>query len=133
MANDIGPTRPKYIVTIIIIFPILSKKDVKFLDKPTVAVALAVSYKISTIDLSIVKLNNIVEIIKIINDIVVTATAFLVISLDKFLLNNTTTYLFLTDAIAIATSETAVMVFIPPAVPTGEPPINIKIKHTITD
>ena len=30
-------------------------------------------------------------------------------------------------------SDTAVIVFIPPAVPTGEPPINIKIKHTITD
>ena len=51
----------------------------------------------------------------------------------KFLLNNTTSFLFLIDAIAIANKDTAVIVFIPPAVPTGEPPINIRIKHIITD
>ena len=31
------------------------------------------------------------------------------------------------EAIAIANNDTKVIVFIPPAVPTGEPPINIKI------
>ena len=34
---------------------------------------------------------------------------------------------------AFERNDTAVIVFIPPAVPTGEPPINIKIIHTITD
>ena len=63
IANDIGPILPKYIVNIIIIFPILFKDTVKFLESPTVAVALAVSYNISTILLSIVKLNNIVDVI----------------------------------------------------------------------
>ena len=73
-----------------------------------------------------------VEINIILNDIHVTATAFLVISLDKFLLNITTSFLFLIDAIATANSDTIVIVLIPPAVPTGLPPININIKLTKT-
>ena len=42
-AKDIGPTRPKYIVAIIMHLPKVFKKGVRFLDKPTVAVALTVS------------------------------------------------------------------------------------------
>lgn len=43
ITSDIGPTRPRYIVTIIISFPHILSIGVKFLVRPTVAVALTVS------------------------------------------------------------------------------------------
>ena len=42
-ASEIGPTLPKYIVTMIISFPIVLSVAVRFLESPTVAVALTVS------------------------------------------------------------------------------------------
>ena len=132
IASEIGPTLPKYIVIIIIILPNKFKELVKFLERPTVAVALTVSYNISVIDASIVNDSNNVDKNIIENDIHVTATAFLVISLESVLLNKTTPFLFLIQAIAIATNDTIVTVLIPPAVPTGEPPININIKQINT-
>jgi hypothetical protein len=42
-ASEIGPTLPKYIVAIIIRFPKISRVAVRFLESPTVAVALTVS------------------------------------------------------------------------------------------
>ena len=42
-ASEIGPTRPKYIVAMMIPFPISFRNGVRFLDNPTVAVALTVS------------------------------------------------------------------------------------------
>ena len=45
--------------------------------------------------------------------------------------NTSNTYLLANNY--FANNDTAVLVFIPPAVPTGEPPINIRIKHIITD
>ena len=42
-ANEIGPTLPKYMVIIIIIFPARFSVGVNALESPTVAVALTVS------------------------------------------------------------------------------------------
>ena len=43
IAREIGPTLPKYIVLIMIIFPKRLRDEVRFLESPTVAVALTVS------------------------------------------------------------------------------------------
>ena len=74
-----------------------------------------------------------VEIKTIINDIQVTATDFFTVCLDMFLLNSETSFLFFIAEYAVANKTTIVIVFTPPAVPTGEPPMNIKIKQTIAD
>ncbi len=50
---DIGPTLPKYIVKIIIIFPTLLSVPVRPRESPTVAVALTVSYRISSAGASV--------------------------------------------------------------------------------
>ena len=42
--RDMGPTLPRYMVTIIISFPQRFSMEVRFLLNPTVAVALTVSY-----------------------------------------------------------------------------------------
>lgn len=39
-AREIGPTLPRYIVAITIAFPMILRHGVRFLDSPTVAVAL---------------------------------------------------------------------------------------------
>jgi UDP-N-acetylmuramoyl-tripeptide--D-alanyl-D-alanine ligase len=46
-AREIGPTLPKYIVAVIINLPTALRLEVRFLERPTVAVALTVSYAIS--------------------------------------------------------------------------------------
>ena len=43
MAKEMGPTLPKYIVTIMMNFPTVLSDEVRFLESPTVAVALPVS------------------------------------------------------------------------------------------
>ena len=43
IAREIGPTLPRYIVKIIMIFPKVLRRGVRFLVRPTVAVALTVS------------------------------------------------------------------------------------------
>ena len=53
IAMDIGPTLPKYMVKIIIIFPTLLSVPVKPRESPTVAVALTVSYRISSAGASV--------------------------------------------------------------------------------
>ena len=69
----------------------------------------------------------------IIKDIHVTATALLTACFVSCLPNTSVFSLFRTEANADATSTAKVTVFIPPAVPTGEPPINIKSKQTNAD
>ena len=75
--------------------------------------------------------SNTVDINIIEKDMLVTATAFRVICLDKFLSNNDTSFLFFIAEYAVANNTMIVTVLIPPAVPTGEPPINIKNKQKI--
>ena len=132
-ASEIGPILPKNIVDIIIILPQIFKKAVKFLVSPTVAVALTVSYKISINEASQTDASKIVEINKIINDIQVTATAFLVACFDKLRLKIVISFLFFIVAKAVEIKTTIVTVFTPPAVPMGEPPINIKRRHIIAE
>ena len=77
MTKDIGPTLPKYIVTIIIIFPHTFSIGVKFLVSPTVAVALAVSYNMSSAFAFVQVAKSIVDVNIIKNDMHTTATALL--------------------------------------------------------
>ena len=74
-----------------------------------------------------------VEINTIAKDILATATALFVICLDRVLLNNDTSFLFLIAEYAVENNTIIVTVLIPPAVPTGEPPINIKNKQRIAE
>ena len=60
-----------------------------------------------------------------VNDVVNTAIAFLIDFSDICLLNTSTVLLFLITETAEANKTRNVTVFIPPAVPTGEPPMNI--------
>ena len=133
IANEIGPTRPKYIVAERISFPQILRDDVKFRDKPTVAVALTVSNIISSAGAFVHIESKIVETAITIKDVLVTATAFLVICFDKSLLNRDTSFLPRIVAMDVANKTTTVTVLIPPAVPMGEPPINISIRHVIAD
>ena len=64
-------------VIIIIILPQIVNVDVKFLVRPTVAVALMVSYTISRALASVTVANNTVEVNITIKDTLVTATALL--------------------------------------------------------
>ena len=58
---------------------------------------------------------------------VVTAIALRIVVSVKRRLNKDTSFLFLTTVIDVSNKITIVTVLIPPAVPTGEPPININI------
>ena len=80
MAREIGPTRPKYMVAMIISFPQMFKNGVRFRVRPTVAVALTVSYKISNASACVTAESNIVETNIIVKDIQTTAVALLTTS-----------------------------------------------------
>ena len=133
VANEIGPTRPKYIVAEMITLPQTFSEEVKFLDSPTVAVALTVSKTTSRAGASVDSESNIVERATMMKDENATAIAFLEARVERFLLNKVTSFLPRTVAIVVAIKTTMVTVLIPPAVPTGEPPINIKIRQMIDD
>ena len=60
----------------------------------------------------------------------ITATDLLTACLGIDLCNKDVSSLFLIVAIAEATKTAAVTVLIPPAVPVGEPPMNIRINDT---
>ena len=128
--SEIGPTLPKYIVIITTIFPKRLSVDVKFLVRPTVAVALTVSYIISRILALVDAHKRIVEIDIIAKDTPKTATDLFTDCLGIALCNKHVCSLFLIVETAEATRTAAVTVFIPPAVPVGEPPINISINDT---
>jgi hypothetical protein len=127
-AREIGPTLPKYIVAMIISLPTSLSVDVRLRESPTVAVALTVSNATSiTLAAGVTKLSSRVEATTIKPDIHTTAIALLTVCLVMLLLNKSTLSLFFTDATADAIITTIVTVLTPPAVPTGEPPINIRI------
>ena len=65
-----------------------------------------------------------------IENIDTTATALRIESVDIVRLKAEACFLFLTVANAEQSRTTAVTVLTPPAVPTGEPPTNIKISET---
>ena len=78
IANEIGPILPKYIVAAIISFPHRLREGVKLRDRPTVAVALTVSYKMSIEGASVHIASNTVATNIMMKDMLATATAFLV-------------------------------------------------------
>ena len=128
-----GPTLPKYIVTMIISFPNVLSVAVKFLESPTVAVALTVSYTASMADALPVASNSIVDAEHIVRNAAATATAFFIDPSEIRRPNREELLLFLMVASAEQISTATVTVFIPPAVPTGEPPISIKIIDTAAE
>ena len=75
MSSEIGPTLPKYMVRMITIIPGRLRDDVRFLVRPTVAVALTVSYKISIREKSVKAARSTVDVNIIKNDVHTTATA----------------------------------------------------------
>ena len=86
IANEIGLILPRYMVTMIMIFPIPFRPEVRFLVSPTVAVALAVSYIISRALLSgVTAASKTVDRNKIAKDMDVTATALFTALLGMFL------------------------------------------------
>ena len=124
-----GPTLPKYMVTMIMSLPIVLRLAVRFLESPTVAVALTVSYTASRAEALLVDIKSTVEAAQIVRKVTDTATAFLTDSSEIRLPNRAPLFLFLIVANAEQTRTAAVTVFIPPAVPMGEPPIIISIKE----
>ena len=62
-----------------------------------------------------------------------TETAFLTDSSDSRLLNNETSFLLRMTDVQVFIKTKNVTVLIPPAVPTGLPPINIKRRQIIDD
>ena len=86
IAHEIGPTLPKYIVMIIIIFPNTFKDVVKFLDKPTVAAALIVSNIISIPGAFVTADKRIIDVKTTLKNVMTTAIAFTIDCFDIVLL-----------------------------------------------
>ena len=126
-AIEIGPILPKNMVNITIYLPNSFSVAVRFLVKPTVPVALNISYITSRMPLSVVSDRSIVEIKAIVSEIKAIAEHLFMVALLICLLKTETEFLpFITEI--VESSKTAkVTVFMPPAVPTGEPPMNISI------
>ena len=133
IASDMGPTLPKYIVALIISFPSVLSVAVKFLERPTVAVALTVSYTASRAEALLVAIKSTVEMAQIVRKVTATATAFFIDSSETRRPNRVALLLFLMVANAEQTRTAMVTVFMPPAVPTGEPPISINIIDTAAE
>ena len=128
-----GPTLPKYIVTIIINLPKVLSVAVRFLESPTVAVALTVSKTASIAEALLVAIKSTVDVAHIVRNITTTATAFFIDSSEMRRPKRVAPFLFLIVASAEQTRTAIVTVFIPPAVPTGEPPTNIKMMDTAAE
>ena len=128
-----GPTLPRYIVIMTTIFPNTFSVAVKFLDRPTVAVALTVSKNASRAEASLVAKRRMVDRVHMVRNVTATATAFLTAPSEMRRPNKVALFLLLMVANAEHTRTAIVTVFIPPAVPTGEPPINIRIMDTAVE
>ena len=81
----------------------------------------------------LVAIKRIVEVAQIVRNITTTATAFLIDSSEMRRPNSVAPFLFLIVANAEQTRTAIVTVYIPPAVPTGEPPMSIKIIDTAAE
>ena len=133
MAREIGPTLPKYIVTIIMILPSMFRLDVRLRVSPTVALALTVSKIASMAGMSFVAIKIRVEREHIVINAVVTATAFFTDASEIPRPKRVALLLLRMVENAEHTKTATVTVLIPPAVPTGEPPISINIIETNVD
>ena len=130
-AREIGPTRPRYIVKIIMILPIVVSEDVSPRLKPTVAVALTDSYITSIAGASVDSDKKIMDVSITTENITTTATALRIESSEMVRLNIDDCFLLRIVAKADERRTAIVIVFTPPAVPTGEPPMNIKMRDAI--
>ena len=120
------PNLPNSIVNIINTLPRDDKYGVKFLLSPTVPNAENVSYiisKRSEFFSVIVKQNDINTIQK--NDTVRITNTLLRVSFFIFLLNTEISLFPFISAIIAMNTAAIVVVLIPPAIPPGDPPINI--------
>ena len=81
----------------------------------------------------LVAIKSIVDAAHIVRNATATATAFFTDPSEIRRPNKVALFLFLMVANAEQTSTAMVTVFIPPAVPTGEPPISIKIIDTAAE
>ena len=81
----------------------------------------------------LVAINSIVDAEHIVRNVTATATAFFTDASETQRPNKVAQFLFLMVANAEQISTAMVTVFIPPAVPTGEPPISIKIIDTAAE
>ena len=127
---EIGPILPRYIHKDITSLPATSREAVKFLDNPTVPIALKVSYTTSIkLPCSRVSKSSTASTAAITLKTTI-ASALRTVSLAMLLRKITaSSYPFATENAAI-NNIAAVVVLIPPAVPTGDPPINIRNIHT---
>ena len=132
-ASEIGPTRPKYIVSTIISLPQRLSDEVRFRERPTVAAALTVSKITSVKDAEVTALKASVEIKTVAKLVAVTARAFPVAPEGKVRLKTETLLRFLRVDQADKSRTAKVTVLMPPAVPTGEPPMNIKSRVIMQD
>ena len=74
-----------------------------------------------------------VDVAQIVRKVTATATAFFTEASEIRRLNRVALFLFLIVANAEQINTATVTVFIPPAVPTGDPPISIKRIDTIAE
>lgn len=125
-----GPTLPRYIVAIIMSLPDTLRLAVKLLESPTVAVALTTSYITSSAGASLTAINKTVDVKHMKKKVTDTATALRIESDEIHRPNKVAPLLFFIVATVEHNSTAIVTVFIPPAVPTGEPPIIIKRSDT---
>ena len=133
IASEMGPTRPRYMVAMIISLPADGRVGVRFRESPTVAVALVVSYTMSRMSALVTAHRSRVDMNIMEKESTVTEIAFLTASFEMFRLNIVVSLLPLTEEIADARITAKVTVLIPPAVPTGEPPMNISSSEMIAD
>ena len=84
-------------------------------------------------DALLVAINSTVDAAQIVRKVTATATAFFTDPSEIRRPNKVALFLFLMVANAEQSKTAIVTVFIPPAVPTGEPPINIKMTDIAAD
>ena len=125
-ATATGPIRPINIRNIITIFPRFVKSGVIPIDKPTVPKAENVSKAIVKKSAFSKMLNKSIPVNTIVNDKTMTDSALRAMSRLTFLLNKVRFSRLRISVTTIKTTNAKVVVLIPPAVPPGEPPINIK-------
>ena len=133
MKREIGPTLPRYIVMMMTILPHIFNADVRFLLNPTVAVALTVSYTMSSTSASVTADKRRVEINMVIKDMPATATALLTACFEIVLSKRTASSLLFIVASVETINIAAVTVLTPPAVPDGDPPMNMSSNETTED
>ena len=126
MASESGPTLPRYIVQMTTTFDKEPSDEVKPLESPTVAQALTASYTISRVlppekAESKREDKNAME-----SDVEPIAIALFKTLCEMDLLKTVTSLFCLTEEITDAAITATVTVLMPPAVPTGEPPIIIR-------